>query len=116
MPLYIHLKSGAPLGFAGLYNYWTSPDGGQLCTTTIITTNANELLEPVHNRMPVIISKKDYSTWIDPDTNDDKILKSLLKPYISDEMEAYYVSSRVNTPKNNTEDNIEPIGEFVVNG
>jgi len=56
-PMYIHLKSGEPFGFAGLYNVWTSPAGEKTCTCTIITTEANEAVRPIHDRMPVILPK-----------------------------------------------------------
>jgi putative SOS response-associated peptidase YedK len=58
VPLFIHLKNGKPFSFAGLYSIWASPEGKELSTCTIITTTANKLLEPIHDRMPVIIPKE----------------------------------------------------------
>ena len=108
-PVYIHLKSGRPFGFAGLYNPWTSPEGERICTCTIITTSANELLEPIHNRMPVIISRDKEDLWLNPFEQDQNVLLELLKPYPSAEMEIYEVSSNVNSPKYNSPDAINPV-------
>jgi putative SOS response-associated peptidase YedK len=109
IPVYIRLKSGKPFGFAGLYNIWTSPKGEEIRTCTIITTEANEIVSSIHDRMPAIISKDDYDYWLDPTTFDREKLLSLLKPYDSEKMELYAVSKRVNTPSYNAPDNIEPI-------
>lgn len=108
-PFFVRLKSGKPFGLAGLYNHWRSPEGEELCTCTIITTEANEMLQEIHNRMPVIIEKQRYDYWLDSAVNDEKNLLSLLKPFPPEEMECYEVSTRVNTPKNNSPDNIKPI-------
>jgi putative SOS response-associated peptidase YedK len=107
IPVYIRLKSGKPFGFAGLFNICTSPDGTQICTCTIITTEANSLLEPVHNRMPVIIGKGDHDKWLNPE-NDGKKLKALLKPFSSEDMDYYGVSTLVNSPSHNSPDCIKP--------
>jgi putative SOS response-associated peptidase YedK len=109
VPLFIHLKNGKPFGFAGLYSVWTSPEGDQLSTCTILTTTANKLLEPIHDRMPVIIPKEKREVWLDPAQHDRDILLPLLKPFPSEEMEAYDVTSRVNSPRNDAPDNIEPV-------
>jgi putative SOS response-associated peptidase YedK len=108
-PFFIRLKSGKPFGLAGLYNHWTSPQGQELCTCAIITTEANEMLQEIHNRMPVIIAKHRYDFWLDPSVNHEKELLSLLKPFPHEEMECYEVSPRVNIPTNNSPENIKPI-------
>jgi putative SOS response-associated peptidase YedK len=108
-PVYIHLKSGKPFGLAGLYNSWASQEGEQICTCTIITTRANTLLEPIHNRMPVIIPKEKQDLWLDPEVQDKTIVLPLLEPYPSDEMKAYEVSPRVNSAGYNSPKNIKPI-------
>lgn len=107
-PVYIHLKSGRPFGFAGLYNVWTSPMGENTCTCTIITTAANALLEPVHDRMPVILPKEKEDFWLDPDAGDQDALLEFLKPYPSKEMAFHTVSTRVNKPGYNAPDAIKP--------
>lgn len=108
-PMYIRLKSGDTFGFAGLYNVWTSADGKQICTSTIITTEANEAVKPIHDRMPVILPRDKEDIWISPALEDKEILLSVLKPYPVLEMEAYEVSTRVNSPQYNSPSNIKPI-------
>jgi putative SOS response-associated peptidase YedK len=86
IPLYYCLKSGRPFGFAGLYETWISPDKKEINTCVIITTAANELIAPVHDRMPVILSNEQEGTWLDSGLIDVSALKSLLKPYPAEEM------------------------------
>lgn len=86
-PFYFRLKTGKPFGFAGLYETWTSPDQQQTHTCTIITTEANDLIIPVHDRMPVIVPKDGEGEWLDPEHLNPKGLLSLLKPYPAEEME-----------------------------
>lgn len=88
MPLYYYLKSGRPFGFAGLYETWRSPDKKEINTCTIITTDANALIAPVHNRMPVILSSDQERAWLDSDAFDVSALKSVLKPYPAEEMDS----------------------------
>jgi putative SOS response-associated peptidase YedK len=111
-PVYIRLKSGKPFGFAGLYEVWKSPEGEEVTTCTIITTEANDLMRPIHERMPVIIPKRDEDKWLNPNTEDQGHLLKLLRPYPAEEMEAYPVSKRVNSPKNNTAACIEKLKLF----
>jgi putative SOS response-associated peptidase YedK len=108
-PVYVHLKSGMPFGMAGLYNLWTSPEGEQTCTCTIITTDANESLKPIHDRMPVITPPDKYDLWLDPGVQEKEKLLQMLKPYPDKELELYEVSTRVNSPKNDSADNIQEI-------
>lgn len=86
MPLYYYLKSGRPFGFAGLYETWISPDKKEINTCTIITTAANELIAPVHDRMPVILSGDQEKIWLNNDNIVISSLLSLLKPFPSEEM------------------------------
>ena len=85
-PFKFSLKSGKPFGFAGLYESWVSPAGKPIDTCTILTTEPNDLLRPVHDRMPVMLPKDREAHWIDPENRDPRRLLSLLKPYPSDEM------------------------------
>ena len=85
-PLYYYFKSGRPFGFAGLYETWTSPDRKQINTCTIITTDANELIKPIHDRMPVILPKDKERLWLDSDLVDASTLLSILKSYPAEEM------------------------------
>ena len=109
LPMFIRLSSGKPFDFAGLYNVWTSPVGDETCTCTIITTTANELLSPIHDRMPVIISKDKKDLWLDPSMEDKEQLLSLLKPYPVNQMEVWEVSPKVNRPGYDSPDNIKPV-------
>jgi putative SOS response-associated peptidase YedK len=86
-PIRFYLKSGEPFGFAGLYETWLSPDKIPINTCTIITTEANDLVSSVHDRMPVIVSKENEAFWIDPENQKQKELLSILKPYPADQME-----------------------------
>jgi putative SOS response-associated peptidase YedK len=111
IPFLFVLKTRGPFAFAGLWDLWKNPNGEELLTFTIITTSANELMAPIHDRMPVILPQKVESRWLDPEFKDTDKLKTLLQPYPSDKMEAYEVSSIVNSPKNDTPSCIEPIGK-----
>jgi putative SOS response-associated peptidase YedK len=108
LPVYIHLKDGRPFGFAGLYSDWSSPQGAIIRTCTIITTVPNELLNPIHNRMPAIIRPENRDDWLDSDEHDLEKLALLLSPYPANEMEAWEVSRRVNAPGNDGPENIKP--------
>ncbi|MCU0607049.1 MAG: SOS response-associated peptidase [Candidatus Edwardsbacteria bacterium] len=108
VPHYVHLKSGKPLGFAGLYEHWRSPDGRTLDTCTIITTSANALMRPIHDRMPVILDREACGAWLDPEATDPQILAGLLAPFDPDRMEAYQVGPLVNSPRNDSPECIEP--------
>ena len=106
-PVYVHLKSGEPFGMAGLFSHWTSPEGKQVCTTTIITTDANAILKPVHDRMPVIVSRVAARTWLDTAVQDTEKLLPVLKPFPDRELELYEVSAKVNSPKNDSKELID---------
>ena len=108
VPHYIRLKSGKPFGFAGLYNQWTSPEGDKICSCTIITTEANDLVQTIHDRMPVIVPRDKVDMWLDPSFQDAKALKEILRSYPSEEMEMYQVSSNVNSVQFNSATNITP--------
>ena len=112
IPFRFVLKTKEPFAFAGLWDAWKTPEGEMLLTFTIITTNANELMEPIHDRMPVILHEKDEALWLDPEFKDANKLTALLKPFPSDKMEAYRVSTIVNSPKNDTPKCIEPVGSM----
>jgi putative SOS response-associated peptidase YedK len=85
-PFRFSLKSEKPFGLAGLYETWISPEKKQINTCTIITTEPNELIQSIHNRMPVIVKKELEDFWIDPDNNNKEGLLAILKPYSSEEM------------------------------
>ena len=101
-PIYITLKTREPFSFAGLWEAWTSPDGEAIKTCTIISTEANDLLKPIHDRMPVILSREAEAIWLDPTIQEPAKLLRLLKPYPAEEIEVYPVSRLVNSPRNET--------------
>lgn len=107
LPYFIHLKSQDVFSFAGLYDIWKDAEGEELYTYTIITTTPNALMEPIHNRMPVILSPADEDTWLDA-RSDMVTLMALLKPYDASKMEVYRVSTAVNSPKNKGSDLLTP--------
>ncbi len=108
VPMYVHLREERPFGLAGLYENWKAKDGTILQTCTIITTRPNELMMPIHNRMPAIIASGERNIWLDKDVQDPDILMPLLTPYDSREMGAYVVSRNVNSPTYNEPDCIKP--------
>ncbi len=110
IPYYIRLESGEPIAFAGLWEYWNSPDGSEIKSCTIITTEPNDLVARLHNRMPVILPGDAYMDWIDPEERDPASLQKFLKPYPAVELVAYPVSTRVNSPANDVPEVIEPAG------
>jgi putative SOS response-associated peptidase YedK len=105
-PYYIRLKDDRPFGFAGLWERWNR-EGEEIQSCTIITTEPNELMKPIHNRMPVIVPSGDYDRWLDPEFEDGEALRQVLQCYSSDAMEAYPVSTLVNNPRNETAGCIE---------
>jgi putative SOS response-associated peptidase YedK len=108
VPMRFKLKSAEPFTFAGLWDSWKKPDGKILRTYTIITTDSNDLIQPIHNRMPVMLTDDDALKWL---ARDDEIAHALalLKPYPPDKMEGYDVSPLVNDPRNDSPECIKPI-------
>ncbi|HKF36097.1 MAG TPA: SOS response-associated peptidase [Ktedonobacteraceae bacterium] len=101
-PMYIALKSGEPFAFAGLWDLWKSPGGEHIRSCTIITTEPNDLVASIHNRMPAILSPGAYAAWLDPDIRDEQALSHWLAPYPAEEMMARPVSRLVNDPKHDS--------------
>ncbi len=106
-PWRITLEDGGPFAFAGLWERWDKgPDGVPVESCTIITTSANHLVCPLHDRMPVILAPDDYPAWLGEDAVRDVL--ELLRPYPSEAMRAYPVSTVVNSPKNDGPECVEP--------
>ena len=109
-PFFIRLKSGAPFGFAGLWDKWTDKHTGQdILSSTIITTDANALIAEVHNRMPVILNPDHYKTWLSEKEVPVRTLMNCLKPDSAQEMEVYKISTLVNNPRNDSAECIVPM-------
>ena len=98
-PMYITLKDGLPFAFAGLWDLWTDPDGQPIRTCTIVTTEPNELMASIHNRMPVMLLPNAREQWLDTTLHDEHALSCLLMPYPAQEMTARAVSRLVNDPR-----------------
>ena len=108
-PMRIVLGSHEPFGFAGLWETWKAPDGELVKSCTIVTTVANSLLAPIHDRMPVILSREAEAGWLDTRVTDTAELRELLLPYPSSEMQVFQVSPAVNSVRNDTPDCISPV-------
>jgi putative SOS response-associated peptidase YedK len=106
-PYFIHRKDGAPFAFAGLWEHWEL-ENLKIDSCAIIVTQANKLISPIHDRMPVIVAPANFEQWLDPAQGKESLL-SLLKPYPEEEMEAYPVGLAVNKPANNGPNLIEKI-------
>ena len=104
IPMRVILKSGESYAFAGLWETWKSPEDVLIHSCTIITTTPNAVMEPIHNRMPVILPREAESLWLDTGQSQISALKALLVPYSAADMEAYEVSALVNSPGNDTPD------------
>ena len=109
VPYYIGIKNSRIFSFAGLYDNWKDSVGNELKTFTIITTNSNNTLKPIHNRMPVILEEEFEEDWLDVKTHDFDSLKQMLKPYPDDKMIAYAVSTEVNNPSNDNPELIRKV-------
>jgi len=101
-PYYFTMKDQKPFAFAGLWEIWNSPEGDPLKSACILTTTPNELVKPIHNRMPVILAPEDYDTWLDPVENKAPVFQPLLRSFPAELMQSYPVSTYVNSPKNNS--------------
>lgn len=105
-PLLVRRRDRAPFAFAGLWERWPQPAGGVLRSCTIITCPPNELVAPVHDRMPVILDAADFERWLEPEVVDGR---TLLRPCPADWLEAFPVNPRVNSPANDDPDCIAPL-------
>lgn len=108
-PMRIMLRSKELFSMAGLYDTWISPEGVRISTCTIITTESNEMMKEIHDRMPVILPREQEAAWLNRGTKDVEQLRPLLQPYPSELMMAYPVSSRVGNVRNDDELCIEPL-------
>ncbi|MEH2407081.1 SOS response-associated peptidase [Nostoc sp.] len=118
-PFYFRLQDGQPFAFAGLWEKWRclrQPEAGtpadeEIISCTILTTVANELLQPIHERMPVILEPQDYDLWLDLQVQTPQTLQQLLRPYPAPAMTAYPVSTLVNNARHNNPECIIPLSE-----
>jgi putative SOS response-associated peptidase YedK len=108
-PMWIGLQGQRTFAFAGLWEQWKPANGEPLETCTIITTEPNGLMAKIHNRMPVILAPAFYDQWLDPTFQHIEPLKALLRPYLSEELMAYPVSTLVNNPRHDVPQCLEPV-------
>ncbi len=99
LPYRVVIKDEQPFALAGICDYWKDEKGKEIKSFSIITTDANQIISKIHDRMPVILLPKDEKVWLDPDLNIIKAMK-MLRPYPAKEMKMYQVSTLVNNPKN----------------
>ncbi len=107
-PVFIHRRDGGPFAFAGLWEHWER-DGRTIDSCTILTTAANELIRPLHDRMPVILQRGDYDRWLDPANQTAAGLEALLRPCPADLLGFHPVDARVNNPRHDAPDCILPL-------
>jgi putative SOS response-associated peptidase YedK len=108
VPFHIALKDESPFCFAGIWEAWQDPTSGEwLRSCSIVTTEANELISQIHDRMPVILREADFPLWLGEASEEE--LKTLLRPYPAEEMRMWEISVRVNTPANDDPAIIEPV-------
>lgn len=108
-PYFISHQDGSPFAIAGLWEHWQAPDGSVIESFTLITTEPNELVRPLHNRMPAILPRHAFDLWLNPDTDQKRLQALLLTPYPADLLTAWPVSTQVNSPVNDHPDLIEPL-------
>ncbi len=107
-PHYIRLRSGRPFGFAGIWSSHRTAVGTRSATCAILTCAPNELMAPIHNRMPVILPAGARDRWLDAKAREPD-LRALLVPYAPEEMEVYAVSTFVNSPRNDAPECAQPV-------
>lgn len=112
IPNRITLGSDSLFAFAGLWESWTRPNGSTLFSCVIITTSPNDVMAPIHGRMPVILPQESESFWLDPGRQDTDVLARLLLPRDIDGLNAYEVSTLVNSPNNNSEAVTVPVNKL----
>jgi putative SOS response-associated peptidase YedK len=108
-PFHMRRRDGAPFALAGLWERWLGPDGSEIDTCALLTTEANELMRPIHDRMPVILDPPDFDLWLDPSVQDVEAIRPLLRPYPSEAMVAFPVSPLVNSARNDDPQCVLPL-------
>jgi putative SOS response-associated peptidase YedK len=109
IPMRIKMKNDELFAMAGLWESWKSPEGEMVHSCTILTTEPNETMSTIHDRMPVILKPSDEQVWLNPKLTNEDVLHQLLIPFEDGYLEAYQVSDKVNSPKNNSPEVIERV-------
>jgi putative SOS response-associated peptidase YedK len=108
IPHYIRMAKDRAFAFAGLWETWHGGNGSELESCTIVTTEANDLMRPLHDRMPVVLPEENFAQWLDPKNENVPELEALLRPYAPSEMTAFPISTLVNSPRNERPECILP--------
>jgi putative SOS response-associated peptidase YedK len=112
LPYYFRTKDGSPLALAGLWETWKDPSGQLLETCTILTTDADEIVQTIHPRMPAVLMPKDYDRWLDPEERKPANVQPLLKPFPPELLICYPVNPIANNATVDTPQCIEPAAEM----
>ncbi len=110
VPMHIRMETNIPFAFGGIYSHWKSPSDTIILSCSIVTTTPNDMMKPIHNRMPVILRAEDEKTWLDPSIDNIDVLQSLLVPSTDNSLEAFEVSTYVNNPRNDGPMCTKPMG------
>jgi putative SOS response-associated peptidase YedK len=110
-PYFIHRKDDAPILLAGLWESWRPDEGDPVQSCTIVVTDANSAIEPVHDRMPVVLDPAAMDSWLDPNNPDLDALQALLQPAPAEDWALHPISRRVNSPANDAADLLWPIDD-----
>lgn len=109
LPHYLFRSDGSPLALAGLWGSWRDGEGERVVSCTVITTTPNDLVAPIHDRMPVVLSREHWDRWLDPGFEDVSALRAMLVPFDASAMAGYPVSTLVNKVANNYAECIAPL-------
>lgn len=109
VPHYFTRRDGGPCSFAGIWEVWTASEGGVIETCSILTTDANDLVRSVHDRMPVILAPDDFTLWFDPLMKDPARLQHLYRPFDPSHLQEWEVAPLVNSVRNNSEECIRAL-------
>jgi putative SOS response-associated peptidase YedK len=110
-PFAVAMAEAKPMVMAGLYEGWVSPEGERLRTVTIITTDANEKIAPIHPRMPVVLAKPDWGKWLGEENVSNAELKAMLRPCPAEAIDVWPVSRLVGNVRNDGPMLVEPVEE-----
>ena len=110
-PYYFSRRDGGPLALAGLWEYWQSPDGSEIFSATILTTRANALMAPIHDRMPVVIAETELDRWLNPFDEKAESVADLLKVPAEDFFTVHPVSTAVNNARHEGPELILPVDQ-----
>lgn len=108
-PHYVTMRDGTPLAFAGIWESWKTSEGENIETCAILTTTANCLMAPIHDRMPVILHQTEFGVWLERSVNDPLELQRFYQPYPAELLQEWEVSTVVNNPAHETPETIAPI-------